>query len=133
MPIVSISLTSQILKSLDKIIEERGYFSRSEAIRDAIRGIILEYDLSLRDNDLVFAAIITINEYDRHDIEKKLSKLRHEFNDIVIEVTHRHIKDQYCIEIFLVEGKNSEVTNLLARIRGIRGLNQIKFIILPLL
>ncbi|MHA1147099.1 MAG: CopG family ribbon-helix-helix protein [Promethearchaeota archaeon] len=133
MPIVSISLTSQILKSLEKLIEKRGYFSRSEAIRDAIRSIILEYDLSIANDDLVFATIIIISEFERHDVEKKLSKLRHEYNEIVIEDTHRHVKDKYCIEIFLVEGKNSEVITLLGHIRGIRGINQIKFTILPLI
>ncbi|MHA1376024.1 MAG: CopG family ribbon-helix-helix protein [Promethearchaeota archaeon] len=133
MPIVSISLTSQILESLEKLIEKRGYFSRSEAIRDAIRGIILEYDLSIKSDDLVFATIIIISEYERHDVETQLSKLRHEFNDIVIEDTHRHIKDKYCVETFLAEGKNTEVINLLGRIRGIRGINQIKYVILPLL
>ncbi len=133
MPIVSISLTKQILESLEKLIEKRGYFSRSEAIRDAIRGIILEYDVSIKSDDLVFATIIIISEYERHDVEKKLSKLRHEFNEIVIEDTHRHIKDKYCVELFLAEGKNSEVVNLLGRIRGIRGINQIKYTILPLI
>ncbi len=133
MPIVSISLTQQILDSLEKLIEKRGYFSRSEAIRDAIRGIILEYDVSIKNEDLVFATIIIISEYERHDVEKKLSKLRHEFNHIVIEDTHRHIKDKYCVESFLAEGKNSEVINLLGRIRGIRGINQIKYTILPLI
>jgi len=133
LPIVSISLTSQILESLEKLIEKRGYFSRSEAIRDAIRGIILEYDLSIKSDDLVFATIIIISEYERHDVETQLSKLRHEFNDIVIEDTHRHIKDKYCVETFLAEGKNTEVINLLGRIRGIRGINQIKYVILPLL
>ncbi|MHA1293033.1 MAG: CopG family ribbon-helix-helix protein [Promethearchaeota archaeon] len=132
MPIVSISLTSQILESLEKLIEKRGYFSRSEAIRDAIRSIILEFDLSIKSDDLVFSTIIIVYEFERHDVERILSKLRHEFNDLVVEDIHRHIEYKYCIELFLVEGKNSDVLNLLGRIRGIRGLNQIKYTILPL-
>ena len=45
MPIVSISLTSKLLKKLDRFMKERGYSSRSEAIRDAIRDFLSEYEL----------------------------------------------------------------------------------------
>ncbi|NVM04100.1 MAG: CopG family ribbon-helix-helix protein [Candidatus Helarchaeota archaeon] len=132
MPVVSISLTSKILKDLEKITNERGYFSRSEAIRDAIRNIVLEYDLSLMDKDVVFATIIVAHEFARGDIDNKLSKLRHEYEEIVIENIHRHVKDQYCIELFVVEGKNSQVLELIGRVRGIKGINQVKYIVLPL-
>ncbi|MHA1784191.1 MAG: CopG family ribbon-helix-helix protein [Candidatus Helarchaeota archaeon] len=133
MPIVSISLTSKILDDLEKLTKERGYFSRSEAIRDAIRSTILEHDLSLKNEDDVFSIIITINEFKRSEIDAKLSRLRHESDDLVIENIHRHIRDKYCLELFVVEGKNSEVIEFIGRIRGIRGISQVKFVILPLM
>ncbi|MHA1266811.1 MAG: CopG family ribbon-helix-helix protein [Candidatus Helarchaeota archaeon] len=132
-PIVSISLTSKILKDLEALVKQRGYFSRSEAIRDAIRGIILEHNLSLKSEDNVFAIIIVVSEFEREDIDLKLSKLRHKFNELVVEDIHRHIKDKYCIELFIMEGKNSEVIDLIGRIRGIKGINQVKFLLLPFL
>ncbi len=121
-----------MVDSLKKLVEKRGYFSRSEAIRDAIRGLILDYDINIKSKDTVFATIIIVSEFERHDIELKLSKLRHEYNDIIIEDIHRHVKDKYCIELFLVEGKNKDVLDLLGRIRGLRGIYQIKYTILPL-
>jgi len=132
MPIVSISLTGKILKDLEKLTEDRGYFSRSEAIRDAIRNIILEHKLSIEEEEMVFATIIIAYEIERGDIDHKFSKLRHEYNEIVIENIHRHVKNQYCIELFILEGKNSQIVELIGRIRGIRGINQVKFLILPL-
>ncbi|MHA1195088.1 MAG: CopG family ribbon-helix-helix protein [Promethearchaeota archaeon] len=132
MQIISVSLSNQMVDSLKKLVEKRGYFSRSEAIRDAIRGLILDYDINIKSKDTVFATIIIVSEFERHDIELKLSKLRHEYNDIIIEDIHRHVKDKYCIELFLVEGKNKDVLDLLGRIRGLRGIYQIKYTILPL-
>ncbi|MHA1311967.1 MAG: CopG family ribbon-helix-helix protein [Candidatus Helarchaeota archaeon] len=131
MPIVSVSLTSTILNDLEKLIKKRGYYSRSEAIRDAIRAMLLDYDLSLKNEDMVFAMIIVVNDFVREDVEIRLSKLRHEFNNLIIEDIHRHIKEQYCIEIFLAEGRNSEVSDLIGRIRGIKGVNQVKYLVLP--
>ena len=132
MQIISVSLSNQMVDSLKKLVEKRGYFSRSEAIRDAIRGLILDYDINIKNKDTVFATIIIVSEFERHDIELKLSKLRHEYNEIIIEDIHRHVKDKYCIELFLVEGKNKDVLDLLGRIRGLRGIYQIKYTILPL-
>ncbi len=132
MPIISVSLTKKLTESLERLVKKRGYFSRSEAIRDAVRSIIVDYDINVKDQDLVFASIIVVNEFERNDVEKKLSKLRHDYNNLIIEVLHRHVEEKYCIELFLAEGKNIEVSNLLARIRGIRGINQLKYTILPL-
>ncbi|MHA1271111.1 MAG: CopG family ribbon-helix-helix protein [Candidatus Helarchaeota archaeon] len=131
MPIVSISLTRRILDDLEFLVEKRGYFSRSEAIRDAIRSIIIEHNLNLENEDLVFALIIVVYDFEKEFIDSKISKIRHEFNKLIVEDIHRHIKEQYCIELFIIEGKNVEVINLLGRIRGIKGIYQVKFLILP--
>jgi CopG family nickel-responsive transcriptional regulator len=88
--------------------------------------------VEIGNDDLVFATIITITEYERHDIEKRISKLRHEFNNLVIEDIHRHIGEKYCVEIFHTEGKNSEISNLIGRIRGIKGIIQLKYTIVSL-
>lgn len=47
MPIVSISLTSKILEGSKRMELDRGYFSRSEVIRDAIRDKISEIDTTI--------------------------------------------------------------------------------------
>ncbi|MBY8983100.1 MAG: ribbon-helix-helix protein, CopG family, partial [Candidatus Lokiarchaeota archaeon] len=60
MPIISVSLTKRLIEGLGTLVERRGYFSRSEAIRDAIRSIIIDYDINVKDEDLVFASIIIV-------------------------------------------------------------------------
>lgn len=127
MPIVSISLTEKILEDIDKIKGTRGYFSRSEVIRDAIRGLITENEVSIQNADKVFAIIIIIVNYERHDVEHKISQLKHEFYEIVVEDTHRHVENLYCIETLFAQGSNSAIGQLIGRIRGIRGINQLKF------
>ena len=130
--IVSISLTDNILKDLERIKLDRGFMSRSEVIRNAIVEKISEIKSTIQSDDRVFATIIVISEFDRHDIDKKLSKLRHEYNRLVIEDIHRHVEEKYCVETFHAEGKNSEITNLIGRIRGIKGITQLKYSIISL-
>ena len=42
MVVVSITLPARLLKRFDEFTKSRGYFSRSEAFRDAVRSLISE-------------------------------------------------------------------------------------------
>ncbi|MGZ8933156.1 MAG: ribbon-helix-helix protein, CopG family, partial [Halobacteriota archaeon] len=41
---IGVSIPSRLLSAFDQVINKRGYSSRSEAIRDAIRGYLLDYE-----------------------------------------------------------------------------------------
>jgi CopG family nickel-responsive transcriptional regulator len=47
MSVTSISLTPTLLHKLDEIKDEKGYSSRSEVIRDAIRSYLSDYEISI--------------------------------------------------------------------------------------
>jgi len=132
MPIVSISLTSHLLRKLDKSMTERGYSSRSEAIRDAIRGALSEYELNQFEGGRITSTITVISQHDRHDVDKKLMRLRHENDEIVSGNMHIHLGKNYCLEIFITEGDAKEVLNFIGKIRAMRGIQQVKFTMLPL-
>jgi CopG family nickel-responsive transcriptional regulator len=132
MPIVSISLTSELLRKLDNFMNERGYSSRSEAIRDGIRNTLSEYELSRFESGLVTATVTVISEHERHDVDERLMKLRHDHDDIVSGNMHIHIGKTYCLEIFITEGEVEQVLNFIGKIRAMRGIRQVKFTMLPI-
>jgi CopG family nickel-responsive transcriptional regulator len=132
MPIVSISLTSNLLKKLDEFMQKRGYSSRSEAIRDAIRDSLSEYELSRFRRGKVTATITVISEHERHAVDERLTRLRHQHDDIVSGNMHIHLGKMYCLEIFITEGESEEVLNFIGKIRAIRGIQQVKYTIVPL-
>lgn len=101
MTVVSITLPIELLRKFDDFIKNRGYYSRSEAFRDAIRNLITEAELSKLEKGTVAATIMTTCEYRCKDVDLKLTGLRHEFDDVVIENVHRHIGEKYCLEIFI--------------------------------
>ncbi|MEM3587822.1 MAG: nickel-responsive transcriptional regulator NikR [Candidatus Jordarchaeaceae archaeon] len=133
MTVVSITLPEELLEQFEKFMETRGYYSRSEAFRDAIRNLIAESEINKVGTEKSAATIMVINEYRRSDIENRISELRHEFDDIIIENIHRHIKDQYCLEIFIVEGETKRLLDLMGRIRGLRGIQQVKAVFMPII
>ena len=132
MPVISISLTSDLLNKLDRFVRERGYSSRSEAIRDSVRNHLSEYVLSRLDRGKAAATITVISEHERHDVDEKLMRLRHEHDEIVSGNMHIHLGKAYCLEIFITEGEVEEILDFIARIRAMRGTQQVKYTMMPL-
>lgn len=132
MPVVSMSLTNDLLRKLDALIADKSYSSRSEAIRDAIRASLSEYELSRLDQGRVAATITIISEYVRRDVDERLMRLRHEYNDLVTGNMHIHIGSSYCLEVFIAQGPVEEVLNFVGRVRAIRGIQQVKYTVVPI-
>ncbi|RLI37819.1 nickel-responsive transcriptional regulator NikR [Candidatus Bathyarchaeota archaeon] len=132
MPIVSISLTSELLKKIDALMRERGYSSRSELIRDAVRDFLSEYELGRFEKGRVTATITVISRHERRDVDERLMRLRHEHDELVFGNMHVHIGKTYCLEIFITQGEADEVLNFIGRIRAIRGVQQVKYTVTPI-
>lgn len=132
MTVISITLPNDLLTKFDQFIKTRGYYSRSEAFRDAIRSLIAEVELAKLETGSVAATMMITCEYARRDVDLRVSEVRHEFDDIVVENFHRHIGKQYCLEVFIAEGNYQRVLELIGRVRGMRGIQEVKATFMPL-
>jgi len=132
MTVVSITLPGELLKRFDEFIRARGYYSRSEAFRDAVRGLIAEAELAKAETGTVATTIMVTCEYARKDVDMRITEVRHEFDDVVVENVHRHIGDRYCLEVLIAEGSAQRILDLIGRIRGMRGIQQVKALFMPM-
>ena len=132
MPIVSITLPDELLKQFEKFIKERGYYSRSEAFRDAIRNIITQNEYSIPASSIIAATIMAITNIENKDVDMKMTEFRDEYDDVVVENIHRHIGKDYCLEIFIAQGPRDRVLEFLARIRSLRKLKHVEAVFLPI-
>lgn len=132
MTVISITLPSDLLKKFDVFMKMRGYYSRSEAFRDAVRNLIAESEVSKLETGDVAATIMITSDYARRDVDLRITEVRHEFDDVIVENVHRHIDDKYCLEIFIAQGKNERILDLVGRVRGMRGIQQVKAMFMSL-
>jgi CopG family nickel-responsive transcriptional regulator len=130
--VISITLPNELLKKFDDFMRARGYYSRSEAFRDAVRNLIAEADIAKLETGTVAATIMITSDYARRDVDLRMTELRHEFDDVVVENVHRHIDEKYCLEIFIAQGKNERMLDLIGRVRGMRGIQQVKAMFMSL-
>ena len=132
MPVVSITLPSPLLKQFEEFINNQGYYSRSEAFRDALRNLMSETRLLKEDSTRVAATIVLTRDYARTDVENKISEIKHQHDDVMLESIHRHFEKKFCVDIFVAEGSKDRIMSVVSRIRGLRGIHQVKTVFVSL-
>jgi len=123
MTIVSLSTTTQMLKRFDAVVKRRGYPSRSEAFREAMREFIDAADWGIEEgeNTLVLSIL-----YDKDAPRGDLLALQHRFPEIRT-MLHTHLDAVNCLELLVAEGPNPRLKELIERVRRIKAVKQLKF------
>lgn len=125
MPIVSFSINKQILEKFENVLKKRGYSTKSEGFRDALRNFIDEIEFSEEqgENNVVVAIL-----YDEGNIDKgELSIIQHKYKEISA-MLHFHIDEINCLEVFIVKGNSERIKEMISEIRRIKKIKDLKFI-----
>ena len=117
---IGVSLDKELLSRFDKLIAQRGYQSRSEAIRDQIRRQLSEQRLSDSKAQAVAAVFIV---YDHHAtrLAEKLIGLQHSHVLQVISSLHVHLDEHDCLEIIVLRGRVRQINKVGETILSMKG------------
>ena len=119
-----VSIPEDLLDDFDKLVEERGYVGRSEAIRDALRLYISESEWETGDEQIMASLNIVYNH--KPKLMADLIKVQHISEAHVISTVHVHISKSHCLEVITVKGSKQEITKLANKISGISGIEYAK-------
>ncbi len=125
---IGVSLPKNLLEEFDSVILNRGYSSRSEAIRDAIRNYILEYKWMEREEGEVVGVVNVIYTHSIKGINDSIINLQHDFHEIITTTLHIHLNSEMCLEMILVRGNMKEIKKLVDRISSTKGVINVKLI-----
>ncbi len=108
---ISISLESALLEAFDRHISGKGYATRSEAIRDLIRDLLVRDKARKAEGEQV--AVVTL-VYDHHarELAARLIDKQHHHHELVISSMHVHLGERHCLEVSILRGPGREVTHL---------------------
>lgn len=124
MTIISMSVNESLLEKFDQISERRGYTTRSEAFRDAMRNIVKE---GVWDEDIGGNIVVIMVLYDKKRPKREISSLHHQFEEIQTNI-HMHLDESNCLEIFIAKGEGMRLKSIIKSIREIKGIKQVEFI-----
>ena len=117
---IGISLEKELLSVFDPVIEEDGYTTRSEAIRDLIREHMSRKQLSNPSANAVAGVFLIYNHHETK-LPQKLVDLQHSHLLQVIASTHVHLDHHNCLEVIILKGKVKEIEKLGNNIASLKG------------
>jgi CopG family nickel-responsive transcriptional regulator len=122
-----ISIDDRLLKRFDALIADKGYGNRSEAIRDLIRGALVEEQWAREDEETVGTVTLVYDHHTR-DLSDKLTEQQHSHHDAIVSALHVHLDAHNCLEVVVVKGKVGEVRRLADELIGTKGVKHGKLV-----
>jgi len=122
--IISVSLPKDLLEELDAVLGEDKNATRSEVLRQAIRSYLTEYkDLDNLKGNII--ATITVL-YEKKEQNEELSRLQHEFSDMITAYLHSHLTETSCLEVMVIKGPSKRLKSLIDGLKANKPVKQIK-------
>jgi len=100
---ISISLPQALLSDLDRMVEARGFESRSQAVNDMLHQFLLEHKCE-RGDDIMVGIIALFYKNSVPGLQKQLADLQFQHIDEVISSLHVHLMHNQTMEVILVQG-----------------------------
>ncbi|AMM53390.1 nickel-responsive transcriptional regulator NikR [Pyrococcus kukulkanii] len=122
-----VSIPEELLEKFDRIIEEKGYANRSEAIRDLIRDFIVRHEWEVG-NEEVAGTITMVYNHDEADVVKELLDLQHEYLDEIVASLHVHMDEHNCLEVVVVKGEAKKIKKIADRLLSLKGVKHGKLV-----
>ncbi len=114
-----VSIPEDLLERFDSLVEAKGYVGRSEAIRDAMRHLISEWELESSQEGS--AATLSVVYKHRAKLMAALTNAQHASRADVISTMHVHLTPSHCLEVLTLCGTQENIQKLKDRVGGLSG------------
>lgn len=122
-----ISLEQELLEKFDKVVRQKGYGSRSEAIRDLVRDHFVEEDVA--SNKVVVATLTLIYDHHQPKLSEQLIAAQHDYKGQVLATTHVHLDHRNCLEVIILKGNGKEIKKFSDQLLSLKGVMHGKLVL----
>jgi CopG family nickel-responsive transcriptional regulator len=119
---ISISLPEDLLSDLDRMVEERGFESRSQAVNDMLHQFLLEHKCDQGD-DVMVGIVALFYKNSVPGLQKQLADLQFQYIDEVISSLHIHLMHNQTMEVILVQGPARKLQMIADEMTSRRGVS----------
>ena len=123
---IGVSLPEKLLSRFDEIILKRGYSSRSEGIRDAIRNYIVHYEWMSDVQGERVGVITLVYAHSQRGLVDNLTEIQHESGSIIQSSLHVHLDHENCLEVIVLRGEGQDVRKAAEKMMSLKGVKHVK-------
>jgi CopG family nickel-responsive transcriptional regulator len=128
---VTITIDDELMVELDRIIEDRGYQNRSEAIRDLARSGIRQAAETLDKQRDCVAALVYVYDHGARQLSKRLADTFHDHHELSLASMHAHLDHDNCMEVTILRGKANKVQHFAEHVIAERGVRHGRVVLVP--
>jgi CopG family nickel-responsive transcriptional regulator len=114
-----VSLDHHLLDDFDRLISDKQYTNRSEALRDLIRDHLVGQEWG--ENKETVGTITIVYDHHVHDLTEKLTEIQHDHHKLILSAMHVHLDHDHCLEVLVVRGKGREIKRVSDILIGTKG------------
>ena len=107
----TISLDEKLASEFDRLIRERGYLNRSEAVRDMLRGKLDTLRLQQAQAPFCVASLSYVYNHHERELASRLAHLHHEHHDLSLSTMHVHLDHEQCVETVIIRGPTRQAVS----------------------
>lgn len=127
MPVISISITDELLSELEKLQKTMGFTGRSEVIRAGIRSFVSEEKQKDEISGQLHAVLLVVHNDEFDDI---IAGLKHSFEDLIITHLHSKIHGNKCVELFMLDGDADRIGLITRNFKTNKKMDTVKLVAL---
>jgi len=117
----TISLDKNLAGAFDRLIKERGYATRSEAVRDILRSHLQVSNEKRSAKGACVANLSYVYNHHERELAERLTGIQHAHHELTISTMHAHLDHEQCIETVLLKGRVGQVREFADEIIAERG------------
>lgn len=115
-----VSIEQSLIDKFDNYLSKRGYYNRSEAIRDLVRELLAKEKVEIK-NAVVYGVVSFIYNHHQRELEDKITSYQHENYKSIISTTHIHIDHENCLEVIIMKDKAKRIKTIAEEIFALKG------------
>ena len=119
---ITVSMAEETFQSLDRLVNERGFVSRSQAISEMIHQQAAEH-LGKIGTEVMAAALTLVYDESKSSLLRDLSRICREHVAEVVSSQHILLEDEHVLEVILMQGPARtlrEIANKLVTCKGVK-------------
>jgi len=129
---VTVSMDDALAAEFDRLIKQRGYVNRSEAVRDILRRFIETDRIEQHQATHCIASVSYVYSHHERQLAQRIADLKHGHHDLALASLHASLDHEFGIETLLLRGRTKDVRTCADKLLAERGVRHGAVNLVPL-
>ncbi len=128
---VTVTLDDALMRELYRIIAQRNYQNRSEAVRDLVRAGLRDAAVEEHAGGQCMAALVYTYDHSARDLSRRLTNAHHDHHELSLASLHVHLDHDSCLEVSVLKGEIETVRHFAEHVIAERSVRHGELVIIP--